>query len=230
LFTKITLPGQRQILCSCESFLKHSLTSNTGGTVSDNIKDMDGMTTGKVQCVGGDVSTNDASDHSDDEDANTSQVEPAEQQVSGSELHSARQNATGGTKTAKKRTKIGKARTDLNDDGTTKTAQQLMEEQRLRGEDLGPNSEDKGRLGHYSDPVLAKKFRVKRNTYRARMEGHIRASVKPASDDQLGVWRVYERRTDLAREGRDLNLWMGGGASPPRYLLEDSEQVIQVNE
>jgi hypothetical protein len=30
-------PGQRQILCSCESFLKHSLASNTSGTVSDNI-------------------------------------------------------------------------------------------------------------------------------------------------------------------------------------------------
>jgi hypothetical protein len=30
-------PGRRQILCSCESFLKHSLTSNTGGIVSDKI-------------------------------------------------------------------------------------------------------------------------------------------------------------------------------------------------
>jgi hypothetical protein len=30
-------PGKRQILCSCESFWKHSLTSDAGGKVNDNV-------------------------------------------------------------------------------------------------------------------------------------------------------------------------------------------------
>jgi hypothetical protein len=37
LVDKDHAPGKRQILCSCETFYKRSLTSNTSGTISDNV-------------------------------------------------------------------------------------------------------------------------------------------------------------------------------------------------
>lgn len=37
LVHKDSVPNERQILCSCETFWKHSVTSNTRGQVSDNI-------------------------------------------------------------------------------------------------------------------------------------------------------------------------------------------------
>jgi hypothetical protein len=128
------------------------------------------------------------------------------------------------------RKKTGTKRTaakNLNLDGTPKTAQQLAEEKRAAEAAWEQELHNERELGHYSDPVLAERFRVKHKTVRVHMESTLRPGVTPAPTDQLGTWRYAERfYAEAKAEGRDLDLWMGGSASPPRSPREGYEERI----
>jgi len=171
-----------------------------------------------------DISKDDALAHSREEDDNRFETEVEEVQVAGSQLRRTKRQVTGRGKGKKKNTKAGTAKEMLNKDGTLKTAKQLEEEQRLNDEEEEKKLREARSLGHYSDLTLAKQFRVVHKTVRAPLDGHIRPGIKPAPTDQLGSWRLHERLMNQAKEeGKDLDLWMGGGASPSR---NDSEEDI----
>ncbi|KAI4607486.1 hypothetical protein J4E80_009599 [Alternaria sp. BMP 0032] len=168
-------------------------------------------------------STDDALTHNREGDDKRLETEAGEVQVPASERHRTKRQATRSGK-GKKNSKAGTTKEMLNKDGTLKTAKQLEEEQRLKDEEEEKKLHEARSLGHYSDPILAKQFRVVHKTVRAPLDGHIRPGVKPAPTDQLGSWRLHERLTNQAKEeGKDLDLWMGGGASPSR---NDSEEDI----
>ncbi|KAI4938380.1 hypothetical protein J4E85_000820 [Alternaria conjuncta] len=168
------------------------------------------------------ISKDDALAHSREEDDNRFETEVEEVQVAGSERHRTKRQATRSGKGKKKNIKAGTTKDMLNKDGTLKTAKQLEEEQRLKDEEEEKKLHEARSLGHYSDPILAKQFRVVHKTVRAPLDGHIRPGVKPAPTDQLGSWRLHERLMNQAKEeGKDLDLWMGGGASPSRNGSEE---------
>jgi hypothetical protein len=155
-------------------------------------------------------------DGDDDEDIG---LEARKLQESGTKRRGTMKSRMPSVRNRKKPTKARKAKADLNEDGTPKTAEQIAKEQ-LKKEMEEAEEEEKRlhnarRLGRYTDPVIAERYRVKHKTVRARLEGHIRPGVEPAPDEQLGSWRLWERYVDRAKEeGRDLELWMGGPNGP----------------
>ncbi|KAI4646028.1 hypothetical protein J4E93_005607 [Alternaria ventricosa] len=166
--------------------------------------------------------TDDALAHNREEDDKRLETHVEEVQVPASGRHRTKRQATRSGKGKKKNSKAGTTKEMLNKDGTLKTAKQLEEEQRLKDEEEEKKLHEARSLGHYSDPILAKQFRVVHKTVRAPLDGHIRPGVKPAPTDQLGSWRLHERLMNQAKEeGKDLDLWMGGGASPSRNDFEE---------
>ncbi|KAI4916578.1 uncharacterized protein J4E92_009082 [Alternaria infectoria] len=167
-------------------------------------------------------STDEALVHNREEDDKRLETEAGEVQVPAPGRHRTKRQASRSGKGKKKNSKAGTTKEMLNKDGTLKTAKQLEEEQRLKDEEEEKKLHEARSLGHYSDPIVAKQFRVVHKTVRAPLDGHIRPGVKPAPTDQLGSWRLHERLMNQAKEeGKDLDLWMGGGASPSRHGSEE---------
>ncbi|CAG5158538.1 uncharacterized protein ALTATR162_LOCUS5131 [Alternaria atra] len=157
----------------------------------------------------------DAAGHADEEDDEEFKVDAGELQWSSTKRRALGRLAARGEKPKKKPTKADQARPDPSEDGTQNTAERHANEQQEKDDEEKGIIHNAHRLGGYNTSALADTFRVKNKTVHAHMEGHIRPGVEPAPTDQLGTWRLYERYVDLAkREGRDPDLWMGGGASP----------------
>ncbi|CAI9629235.1 hypothetical protein GT037_001461 [Alternaria burnsii] len=110
-------------------------------------------------------------------------------------------------------TRSRKAQKKATRAGTTKTVEQLADQQQQKDDEEELRIHNQLRQGRYSDPLLADTYRVKNKTVLVRLEGHVRPGVKPAPSEQLGTRRLYKREVDQAREeGRDLDLWMGGSS------------------
>jgi hypothetical protein len=145
-----------------------------------------------------------------------SEAETEEVQVPCPKRHSTRNRVTGSEK----------ATEDLEEGDTAKTAEQLAEEnRRLKDKELEQKLHDARRLGGYSDPILAERFRVVYKTVRVPMGGGVQEEVEALPVYQLGMWEYAERLEDEARkEGRESEVWMGGGASPSRSLWAEYEE------
>jgi hypothetical protein len=144
-----------------------------------------------------------------------SEAETEEVQVPCPKRHSTKKRVTGSEK----------ATEDVEEGDTAKTAEQLAEEnRRLKDKELEQKLHDARRLGGYSDPILAERFRVVYKTVRVPMGGGVQEEVEALPVNQLGMWEYAERLEDEARkEGRESEVWMGGGASPPRSLWAEYE-------
>jgi len=129
-------------------------------------------------------------DHIDD----SGDSEDGEQETTGARVKQSSQKAAKAKSTKEAAGKNDKA----------PPAKETDEEKEARLHQLRP-------LGGYSNPAVAKVWRVRRRTVKLTLDDQVPPGTERAPMDQLGSWRRLERHLETEKAaGREVKLWMGG--------------------